>query len=104
MSDGSQSRRRALGAATTFAVAAVAAVVGGRVTGRLTPALMLFVALVVVGMALTYWLDYRANSPSAERQEESTQGSGSVDLRGAQGVQLGDDNRQENYFGQDNDG
>jgi len=65
-----RSRRLSLGAAVTFAVAAVAAVVGGRVTGRLTLALGVFAALVVAGMVLTYWLD------RSERTSDSTDGDG----------------------------
>jgi hypothetical protein len=54
---GSRARRLSLGAAITFAVSAVAGVAGGRLTRHITPALGVFVGLVVVGMLLSYWLD-----------------------------------------------
>lgn len=65
---GGQARRLSLGAAITFAVAAVASVVGGRVTGSITPALAMFAGLVVTGMLLTYWLDRstRLSGPDGE--------------------------------------
>ncbi len=44
------------GAAVTFAVAAVASVVWGRVTCQITLALGAFAGPVVAGMALSYWL------------------------------------------------
>jgi hypothetical protein len=91
----------------TFAVAAVAGVVGGKLTGRLTPALAVFAGLVAVGVILTYWLsrDDGATPVGGNGQEEEQPGSGPVDLRGARGVQLGGHgNVQENYFGPDRDG
>jgi hypothetical protein len=59
---GSRARRLSLGAAVTFAVAAVAGVAGNRLTGQVTPALGAFAGLVVAGMLLTYWLDRSARS------------------------------------------
>lgn len=54
--------RLSAGAAITFAVSAIAGVAGNRVTGQVTPALVVFVLLVVAGMGLSYWLDRRAGS------------------------------------------
>lgn len=59
-----RARRLSLGAAVTFAIAAVAGVVGGRLTGHITLALVVFSGLVVAGMLVSYWVDrgVRANS------------------------------------------
>jgi hypothetical protein len=59
---GGRARRLSLGAAVTFAVAAVAGAAGNRVTGQVTLALGVFAGLVVAGMLLTYWLDRSARS------------------------------------------
>lgn len=101
----SRPRRRAAGAAATFAVAAVAAVAGGKLTGSLTPALAVFAGLVAVGVILTYWLsrDDDAALAGGNDQEKEQPGVGPFDLRDARGVQIGDGNVQENYFGQDRD-
>ena len=99
-------RWRSLGAAVTFLVAAVAGVIGNRLTGRLTPALVVFAGLVVAGMLITYLLDrgIRARGPAEAETKDGTAGqAGPIDLRGAQGVQIGNQNRQENYFGPDRD-
>jgi hypothetical protein len=99
-------RWRSLGAAVTFLVAAVAGVVGGRITGRLTPALVVFAALAVTGMLITYLLDRgtSAHGPAeAGTRDSAASQAGHVDVRGAQGVQIGNQNRQENYFGPDRD-
>lgn len=101
----SRGRVRSAGAAVTFAVAAAAGVAGNRLTGRVTPALVVFAGLVVAGILVTYLVD---RSAGASRRAEGAAGaggdSGPADLRGARGVQIGDGNRQENYFGQDRDG
>lgn len=80
---------------------------GGKLTGSLTPALAVFAGLVTVGVILTYWLsrdDGTGHPGENDQQEEEQPGSSPVDLRGAQGVQLGGHgNVQENYFGQDRD-
>jgi hypothetical protein len=73
-----------LGTAVTFAVAAVAGVVGGKVTGHLTPALIVFAVLVAAGMAVSYWVDRRSRASSLD-DDSST--AGLVDARGAQKVQ-----------------
>lgn len=98
-------RLRSAGAAVTFAVAVAAGVAGNHLTGRVTPALAVFAGLVVAGMLVTYWLDRgaRASGP-AEGEGGAAGNAGRADLRGARGVQIGDGNRQENYFGQDRDG
>jgi hypothetical protein len=93
-----RARRRAAGAAVTFAVAAVAGVAGGKLTGSLTPAFAVFAGLVVVGMLLTYWLS-RDDGSDADQP-----GAEAVDLSGAQGVQIGGGNVQVNKFGSDRDG
>jgi hypothetical protein len=88
--------RRAVGAALTFVVAAVAGVVGNQVSGAWW-ALVVFVVLLLVGGGVTYWLEHTsvADGPVGG-------GSGAaVDLRGARGVQIGDRNRQVNRFGGD---
>jgi hypothetical protein len=100
-------RWRAVGAAGSFVLAAVAGVVGNQLTGHLTPALVLFIVLLVAGVVVTYVLE----RGTAERDSGEEAGNGLVsrpgpgkrargfDLKGAQGVQFGDYNRQENYFG-----
>jgi hypothetical protein len=101
-----RTHRRSLGAALTFAVAAVAGVAGNRLTGEITPALAVFVGLVTAGMLLTYWLDRRATANSGDHQDGGGEADsrGAADLRGAQGVQLGNGNWQLNYFNRDRDG
>ncbi|HSV67960.1 MAG TPA: hypothetical protein VLJ59_18955 [Mycobacteriales bacterium] len=77
----------------TFVVAAVAGVVGNQLTGQ-TWALVVFVVLLLVGGGVTYWLE-RGSRPGGG-------GSGAaVDLRGAQGAQVGSQNWQVNHFGSD---
>ena len=96
------SRRRPLGVAAVFLLAAVAVVVGNHITGRVTPALAVFAVLVASGMAITYVLDRRAMSHTApDRQEGDPDGKakGAADLPGAQGGQIGNHNRQQNYLG-----
>src|SRR5215475_2731560 len=108
MRDVRRSRRRAAGAAVTFAVAAVAAVVGGRVTGHLTLALVVFIGLVAVGMILTYFSEHeapavRTGQRSGENEGPTGDRIGGPDVRGAQGVQNGDWNVQRNVFPSDHD-
>jgi len=81
-----RARRLSLGAAATFAVAAVAGVVGGQLTGRITPALGVFAGLVVAGMLLTYWLDRstRSSSPTDSGGSGGAMGSQGSVLRGSQ--------------------
>jgi hypothetical protein len=75
-----------LGAAVTFAVAAVAGVAGNRLTGSVTPALLVFAGLVVVGMLVSCWMD-RGTRANAAAEDESSGHAASVsglsDLRGA---------------------
>jgi len=59
---GSRARRLSVCAAVTFAVSAIAGVVGNRVTSRVTPAFVVFALLMVAGMGLSYWLDRHADS------------------------------------------
>ena len=95
-------RWRPAGAAVTFVLAAVAGVVGNQLTGHLTVALVAFVVLLAAGMAVTFLLERSAGGrASGEDQDAPTAGepSGAFDLRGARGVQVGDGNRQTNYFG-----
>jgi len=95
-------RWRPVGAAATFLLAAVAGVVGSQLTGHLTPAVVAFAALLVAGMAVTFLLERKADGQaSGDDQSSGTadEGPGRSDLRGARGVQVGDNNRQVNYFG-----
>ena len=94
-------RRRSIAAAVTFALAAVSGVVGGKLTGRLTLALVVFAALVAVGTAVTFWMERTAGS--AANDDGPSSRLGPVDLRGAKGVQVGDFNWQENRFVNDDD-
>jgi hypothetical protein len=69
--------------------------------------LAVFVGLVVIGAMLTYWVDRGAavaDPADGEGGSGEAGSSGVADLRGAQGVQIGDENWQENYFGRDRDG
>jgi hypothetical protein len=100
----SRGRIHATAAAVTFALAAGAGVAGAQLTGKLTPALVAFAVLLVVGMALTYWLDRKASSSDplgGHGQATRDSGATSFDLGGARGVQMRNENRQENYFGID---
>jgi hypothetical protein len=77
-------------------------VVGNQLTGHLTPAVVAFAALLVAGMAVTFLLERKAGGQtSGDDQSSGTadEGPGRSDLRGARGVQVGDNNRQVNYFG-----
>lgn len=90
------------GAAVTFVLAAVAGVAGNQLTGHLSVALVVFVVLLAAGMTLTFWL---ARSAGGRASEEDHDAAGTdepretIDLRRARGVQVGDGNRQVNYFG-----
>ena len=78
-------RRRSLGAALTFAVAAVAGVVGNQLTGRFTVAVLVFVLLVLAGMILAYLME-RATTDQPSRRAGGSRAvgeAGSVDLRNA---------------------
>jgi hypothetical protein len=95
-------RWRSPGAAVTFLLAAAAGVAGNQLTGRLTPALVMFAVLVVAGVGVTYALERPASargSGDAEAETSVTCEAERIDLRGARGVQIGDHNRQQNYFG-----
>lgn len=85
---GGRARRLSLGAAITFAVAAVASVVGGRVTDRVSLALGVFAGLVVAGMLLSYWLDHaaRSSSPADSGNGSGGEGLGST-LNDVSGIQ-----------------
>ena len=90
-------RWRPVGAAATFLLAGLAGVVGNQLTGHLTVALVVFVVLLAAAMAVTFLLERRASD-----DDQGTGGAdGTHDLRGARGVQIGDNNRQTNYFGPD---
>ncbi len=95
-------RWRPVGAAVTFVIAALAGVVGNQLTGHLTVALVAFVVLLAAGMAVTFLLERSARGRASGANPDATaagEPSSTVDLRDAQGVQVGDDNRQTNYFG-----
>ena len=95
-------RWRPAGSATTFVLAALGGVAGNQLTGHLTVALVVFAALLVAGAAVTFALEhFPATRDSGNGQDTTDIGSpgGKHDLRGARGVQLGDSNRQVNYFG-----
>ena len=86
----------------TFVLAAVAGVVGNQLTGHLTWALVAFVVLLAAGMAVTFLLERNADGRrSGEDQSSGAAGElgRTYDLWGARGVQVGNDNRQTNYFG-----
>ncbi len=94
-------RWRPVGAAVTFVLAAVAGVVGNQLTGHLTGALVAFAGLLVAGMVVTFLLE-RSASGQTSAEERGTRAIGergrAWDVRGARGVQIGDGNRQVNYF------
>lgn len=95
-----RARRRSVGAAVTFAVAAAAGVAGNKLTGKVTVAWVVFAGLVVIGILLTYWLDRHADKNNRVDVEDDSTNDRSIDARGAQGVQIGDHNIQDNYFTQ----
>jgi hypothetical protein len=95
-------RWRPVGAAATFALAAVAEVVGNQLTGHLTWALVVFVVLLTTGMAVTFLLERHSDGQASDddqRGDAGEPGDGTYGLWAAQGVQVGDGNRQSNYFG-----
>lgn len=96
-------RWRPVGAAATFVLAAVAGVVGNQLTGHLTVALVAFVILLATGMTVTFLLERhaggRASNDDQSADAAGKAGGGIYDPRGVQGVQVGDGNRQTNYFG-----
>lgn len=95
-------RWRPAGAAATFALAAVAGVVGNQLTGHLTWALAVFVVLLTTGMAVTFLLERHSDGQASDddpREDADEPGGGTYGPWGAQGVQVGDGNRQSNYFG-----
>jgi hypothetical protein len=95
-------RWRPVGAAATFALAAVAGVVGNQLTGHVTWALGMFVVLLTAGMAVTFLLERHLDGQASDddRRDDADQPGGEThDPWAAQGVQVGDGNRQSNYFG-----
>jgi hypothetical protein len=95
-------RWRPAGAAVTFVLAAVAGAAGNQLTGHLTVALVVFVVLLAAGMAVTFVQERSAGGRAAGEDRDATaagEPGGTFDLRGARGVQVGDGNRQMNYFG-----
>lgn len=88
-----------MGAAGVFLLAAVAGVVGNKLTGHLTMALVVFVVLLVGGMAVTFLLERHADSRISPEGQDVGGARGANNLRGARGVQIGDGNRQVNHFG-----
>lgn len=93
-------RWRSAGAALAFLLAAVAVVVGSQLTGDLTVALVVFVALLAAGMAVTFVLERHTDGHLSSGDHDVGGGEpGRVcDLRGVRGMQVGDGNRQLNYF------
>ena len=85
--EGGRARRLSLGAAVTFAAAALAGVAGNRLTGRVTPALVVFAGLTVAGTLVSYWVD-RGKRASGPAEGGSSSGATDAfmlsDLRGAQ--------------------
>ena len=61
-------RWRPAGAALAFLLAAVAGVVGSQLTGDLTVALVVFVALLAAGMAVTFVLERHAERAAFLRE------------------------------------
>lgn len=100
-------RWRATGAAAAFLLAAVAGVAGNQLSGHLTWAIAVFVALLAAGMAVTYLLERHADGRTSLGEDQRADDTGTTDwhydMRGAQGVQFGSHNRQVNYFGADPD-
>lgn len=94
-------RWRAAGASVTFALAAVAGVAGNELTGHLVPALVSFAVLLVVGMVITYLMQRSEGAQGFGEKKGADIADwegGKYDMRGARGVQIGDHNRQLNYF------
>jgi hypothetical protein len=95
-------RWRPAGAAAAFALAAVAGVVGNQLTGHLSWALGVFVVLLTTGMAVTFLLERHSDGQAADDDQGDDAGeprAGTSGPWGAQGLQVGDGNRQFNYFG-----
>jgi hypothetical protein len=94
-------RWRSAGAALTFLLAAAAGVAGNRLTGRMDAALGAFAVLAAAGMLVTYVLDRKADARAGADDRDRADGEvrPPVDLRAARGVQVGDGNFQQNYFG-----
>ena len=93
---------RPVGGAATFVLAAVAGVVGNQLTGHLTPALVIFVVLLTAGMVIVFSLERCSGGQTSDEDPGIYIAGGpsaTYDMRAAQGVQIGDDNWQTNYFG-----
>ena len=95
-------RWRPTGVAVAFVLAAAAGVAGNQLTGHLTAALVVFVVLLAAGAVVSFLLERSAGGgvPDQDQGTGIAGGSGGTfDLRGAQGVQVGDGSRQVNCFG-----
>jgi hypothetical protein len=95
-------RWRAAGAAVTFVLAAGAGVAGNQLSGHLTVALVTFILLLAAGMVVTFLLERSAGGRASGEDPGATAGGEPIrvfDLRGARRMQVGDGNRQTNYFG-----
>lgn len=82
-----RARRLSLGAAITFGVAIAAGVAGNLLTGRVTPALLVFAGLLVAGMLLSYWVDRGARSDNAANNDDGGSATGSPALHDVRGIQ-----------------
>jgi hypothetical protein len=88
----SRRTRRALAAVFTFVVAAVSGVVGNHIAGSITPALVVFAVLIVLGAIPTYYLGQSDDSAAAPLPLPAQDEPGPVMAMGSGSVAVGGDN------------
>jgi hypothetical protein len=86
-----------VGAAVTFAVAAAAGAVGGKLTGEITFASVVFGVLVLSGMLVTYWVDRETGKAEAKRSQPDGRPSGNY-VNKLKASQSGAGNTQNNLI------
>lgn len=82
-----RARRLSLGTAITFGVAIAAGVAGDRLTGHVTPAVLVFAGLVVAGMVLSYWVDRGARPGNTANSRGGDSATSSQPLNDVHGIQ-----------------
>ena len=95
-------RWQSAGLTATFLLAAAAGVAGNRLTGRLTPTLVMFAVLIVAKMLVAYVPERPASacgSDDAQAVRNAASDARRIAGRYAQGVQIRNRNRQRKYFG-----
>lgn len=94
-----RSTRRSLLASAVFILAGIGGAVGGHVTDALTPAVVTFSAILLLGALAALVLDHLNEAKETDEVPGDRTTPQAVDARGAAAVQVGNHNLQVNYPG-----